>query len=156
MKYPVVISRVWFACVLAVIAPISALAQPDWNSNGSGMIQGELIYPSNVILAQRVCAMHLETEQETCIETKQDQAQYSLPVQAGIYKVFAIACKQRYGAKQTCVDGYRDDRAYYNAFVQCGLTYQCQQQITKNEPIVVTVKPGMKVNGVNPHDWYTP
>ena len=156
MEFKGVIQSVVLACTF--VSAGSVWAQSLANRplpNRRGTIQGELIYPSNVILAQRVCARHVETAQETCVETSQNQARYSLAVQSGIYQVFATACKRSYEREQKCVDGYGDQHAYYNAFVQCGLTYQCLQQTTDNSPILIKVDSGMTIEGVNPHDWYS-
>ena len=74
---------------------------------------------------------------------------------AGTYHVFTTACTKIYPIEKACADGYNDQRAYYNAYVDCGLTYQCQQKITINDPVSINVRAGMTRTNVNPHDWYT-
>ena len=147
-------------CVLPISAVVIGFvpdvkAQPSPVPTDQGLIRGELIYPSDILAAQRVCAVHQKTDEETCIETAQSQAQYSLPVQSGAYQVYAIACERFYDTAKICMDGYREFRAYYNTFVECGLTYHCSQQTKDNTPIWVKVPVGQTIDGVNPQDWYT-
>ena len=51
----------------------------------------------------------------------------------------------RYGA-----DYAKDYRAYYSKFVKCGMSVDCQD----HTPIVVRVKSGETVSGIDPMDWY--
>ena len=132
-----------------------AKAQPSSVAEDQGIIQGELIYPSDTLAAQRICAVHQQTAEETCVETTQSQTKYALQVPSGAYQVYAIACERFYDSAKRCMDGYRQYRAYYNAFVKCGLTFQCSQQTKDNTPIWVRVPAGQTVDGVNPQDWYT-
>jgi hypothetical protein len=132
-----------------------SLAQERLAQEYLGTIYGTVIYPSEVLLAQKVCAVNLQSKQETCTETRQGQRSFSLQVTPGTYHVFSKACRQSYRDNEFCKHEYRDQRAYYNQYVQCGLTYACQQKIRNKSPIPVLVKLGETVKGIKPHDWYT-
>jgi hypothetical protein len=71
---------------------------------------------------------------------------YKLAVPPGEYHVFAqLPDPAKYGA------GYpRDYRAYYSKFVKCGMSVDCRD----HSPIVVKVKSGATVRGIDPQDWY--
>lgn len=116
-----------------------------------GTIQGTLIYPSDVLPSQKICAENVANRNEYCTQTREEQTSYTLQVPLGIYHIFALECSEYYGEKVFCQDRYLDERAYYNEYVKCGLTARCR---CTNRPISVTVKPGEIVKGVNPHDWY--
>ncbi len=118
-----------------------------------GTIQGTVIYPSDILPAQRVCAVNTQTRGAYCTETGEEQSQFSLPVRPGTYHVYAIACRDYLGQPGTnCQNRNYDDqiRAYYDEFVTCGLYANCGSKL----PISVTVRAGETVTGVSPHDWY--
>lgn len=126
----------------------------DARPNNSGTIQGTLIYPSDFIPAQKVCAVNIQTKKMLCVETKQDQKTYSLEVPTGTYNVFAVACQESYRTEKTCSDGYGTKRAYYNENIRCGLTYECSKKPGSQRPIPVKVNAGKVLQNVNPQDWY--
>jgi hypothetical protein len=67
-------------------------------------------------------------------------------VPPGDYHVFAqLPDPARHGA-----DYAKDYRAYYSKFVTCGMSVDCKD----HTPIVVTVKSGETVSGIDPQDWY--
>lgn len=138
--------------IFAGIIPLASSAQTP---SAQGRIEGTLIFPSNVLPAQQVCATQVQTEEVFCVETQQSQSHYTLQVPSGVYQIFTMACTQIYPTQQSCIDGYDDKRAYYNAYVQCGLTYQCQQSVTINRPVSIDVLAGDTQQNINPHDWYT-
>lgn len=154
MKIQLLFSSVTSACLLILINTFITLAQTQ-GQNRNGSIQGTLIYPGDILLAQKVCAINVQTKQTVCTETKQSQANFSIQVQSGTYYVFANACNKTYSRDKLCSDGYSKERAYYNTYVQCGLTYQCTQTVKVNSPIPVRVNSRHIVKGIKPHDWYT-
>lgn len=152
MKSSAIISLV--SLVLAGLTPMGAFAQRT-TPEEPGTIKGTLIYPSYVLPAQQVCATQVESQKVFCTETSQNQSQYSIQVPSGAYHVYTTACSKVYTTEQTCADGYDTKRAYYNAYVECGLTYQCQQKVITNDPVSINVLAGVTQSNVNPHDWYT-
>lgn len=122
--------------------------------SGYGTIQGELIYPSDVLPAQKVCAEDILVEKSYCTETRQNQESYRLQLPSGVYRVFAVACKVKsYEEDILCQDGYSDKRAYYTDFAICGITAECEEA-TSGYPIPFRVKPGNNLLDINPQDWY--
>lgn len=113
-----------------------------------------MIFPSDVLPAQKVCAVNVQTKQTICTETKQSQVNFSIQVQAGTYHVFANACNGYYEKDKLCSDGYGKESAYYDTKVKCGLTAQCDQTIRVNSPIPVRVNSNEIVEGIKPHNWY--
>lgn len=154
MKIQLLLSSLISACFLILANTLVALAQTQEQSQ-PGTIQGTVIYPSEILLAQKVCVANIQTKKNRCIETKQSQVNFSIQVQPGTYYVFATACNKSYRKDKLCSDGYSKRRAYYNIYVQCGLTYQCTQTVKVNSPIPVRVNPKQIVSGIKPHDWYT-
>ena len=118
-----------------------------------GIIQGELSFPSDFLPGQKVCAKNLDTQKVSCIETRQSQQRYSLEVNSGRYVVYAQACNQSYRTDVVCRDGYLPRKAFYNAYVRCGMTAQCVRAGYRTVPFQVT--PGEVVSNINPQDWYS-
>ncbi len=108
-----------------------------------GRISGSLGYPSEFLPAQVVCAETLTGVEVDCITTLDGQSVYELEVPPGEYYVYAELKKDMGGA----LDSYR---AYYNVFVECGLSVECDS----HENIVVKVESDSDTTGVNPVDWY--
>jgi hypothetical protein len=126
----------------------AASAPPD-----AGVIEGSLSYPSEFIPPDMtICAENLATKQIYCtnkhLKAKQYKYKvgYKLTAPPGDYHVFAqLPNPAKYGA------GYpKDYRAYYSKFVQCGMIADCLDHF----PIVVKVKRGETVSGIDPMDWY--
>lgn len=119
-----------------------------------GTIEGTVIYPSEVLHAQKVCAEDITTGAEYCTETGENVGTYRLQVPPSTYYVYAIACQNYMRTPGIiCPVGNYDEtiRAYYNEFVTCGLHQGCESDAL----IPVTVTAGETVTGVNPHDWYS-
>ncbi len=128
-----------------VTSPAASLA-PAPSTATTGIITGALGYPSEGIPKDmKVCAENQATKTETCtnqqitINAPQPHPGYSLTVPAGNYFVYANvpSADPKY-------------RAYYNVFVTCGLKFECKD----HTPLVVSVKAGQTVTGVDPQDWY--
>jgi hypothetical protein len=134
-------------CLL--LSPSSGLAAAPQ----SGVIEGSLSYPSEFIPPDMtICAENLATKKLYCTRKHlkgkkyQYKVGYKLTVPPGDYHVFAyLPDPVKWGA------GYsKDYRAYYSEFVNCGQTVDCKS----HAPIVVQVKSGETVSGIDPQDWY--
>jgi hypothetical protein len=129
----------------------------------TGTLEGTVIFPSDTLPAQRICAEAIDTDPQAsptpiiCTETAEGEEEFTLAVPAGTYEVFAQRCQQSYEDRQFCSDGYVDERAYYNEYVACGITYECSLEISQqtNFPIPVQVESGQTIPNISPHDWYT-
>jgi hypothetical protein len=136
---------IWVICLL--LSPCPGLAAPQ-----TGVIEGSLSYPSEFIPDDMtICAENLATKKIYCtdkhLQSKKYQYKvgYKLAVPPGDYHVYAqLPDPARYGA-----DMPKDYRAYYSKFVKCGMSVECKD----HTPIVVTVKNGATVSGVDPQDW---
>jgi hypothetical protein len=120
---------------------------------GGGVIEGSLSYPSEFIPDDMtICAENMATQEIFCtnkhLEGKKYRYKvgYKVEVPPGDYQVYAqLPDPARHGA------GYaRDYRAYYSEFVKCGMTEKCPS----HAPILVRVKSGQTVRGIDPMDWY--
>jgi hypothetical protein len=118
-----------------------------------GVIEGSLSYPSEFIPPDMtICAENLATKQLWCTDKHlkakkyQHRVGYQLEVPPGDYHVYAyLPNPARYGASYS--KGYR---AYYSEFVKCGMSADCPS----HAPLVVKVKSGETVSGIDPQDWY--
>jgi hypothetical protein len=119
----------------------------------TGVIEGSLSYPSEFIPDDMtICAENQATKKIFCTNKHlkgkkyKYKVGYKLAVPPGEYHVFAqLPDPAKYGA------GYpRDYRAYYSKFVTCGMNADCFD----HAPIVVKVKSGETVSGIDPMDWY--
>jgi hypothetical protein len=141
---------------LCLILVAALLLQPVADAAATpqvGVIEGALSYPSDFIPPDMViCAENLATKQiySTHRHLKSGKYQYKvgyrLEVPPGDYQVYAqLPDPTKYGA------GFpKDYRAYYSEFVKCGQTVDCKS----HAPIVVTVRSGETVGGIDPQDWY--
>ena len=110
--------------------------------NNVGIIEGSLSYPSESIPPMNICAEDINTKEQFCTTEHLKNSKYlfgegykiSAPV--GQYYVFATVGK------------LGDYRAYYSKF-QCG-----NGKGTTHDPIMVEVKTGETVSGVDACDWY--
>jgi hypothetical protein len=140
------------AIVLFTIASTysAANAQPL-----NATFRGTVIYPSDILPPQKVCAENIRSKQIFCTETKQGGKEFSLSVVPGTYQIYALECQKLYRQSIACRDGYRSQRAYYNQHVICGLTYQCGQKFPKPQPLNVKIAAGQTISKIQPHDWYS-
>lgn len=127
-----------------------ALAEAASEQEATGIIEGLLTYPSEVLPELTICSENVVTQETHCTnenkiivheETpKYTGTGYQLEVPVGQYVVYAY---------QTDVE--EASRAYYSEFVECGLDVQ---KCDSHEPIVVEVTAGEVVRAVHPADWY--
>ena len=138
---------IWLVCLLLAPCPGAAAApQP-------GVIEGSLSYPSEFIPDDMtICAENLSTRKIYCTNKHINARKYrykegyKLTVPPGAYHVYAqLPDPARHGA-----DYSKDYRAYYSEFVKCGMSVKCKS----HAPIVVKVKSGETVRGIDPQDWY--
>lgn len=108
-----------------------------------GFIEGHVRYPScTPPVDLHVCAEALdgsESLRTRKLRFTKDGYAYAIPVSAGLWRVYA--------ATHSILPGYR---AYYSRAVRCGLSVEC----VDHTPIVVEVKAGEVVSGVDPDDWF--
>lgn len=109
---------------------------------GAGFIEGSLSYPSDFIPPMTICAEEIVTKKQYCTtehikNSKYKYGQgYKLSVPVGNYYVFATT------------EGLGNYRAYHSE-ARCGETGG-----KSHDPILVEVRPGINVGGVDPCDWY--
>jgi hypothetical protein len=154
MKNQILISSILgsFMSIGCGISP--AIAQSERQPQNA-TLKGTVIYPSEFLPSQKVCAENVQTKQLFCFETKQEQTDFSIPVRTGTYEIFARACTKSYKQKIICRDGYRPQRAYYNKFAKCGITAECERKFKNDRPIVVRIRSGQTITNIKPHDWYS-
>jgi hypothetical protein len=119
----------------------------------AGVIEGSLSYPSEfipddmTISAENLATQKIySTNKHLNAKKYQYKVGYKLTVPPGDYHVFAqLPDPAKYGA-----DMAKDYRAYYSEFVKCGMSVNCKS----HAPIVVKVKSGETVRGIDPQDWY--
>jgi hypothetical protein len=138
---------IWLICLLLAPGPGAAAApQP-------GVIEGSLSYPSEFIPddmtigAENLATKKIySTNKQVNANKYQYKVGYKLTVPPGEYHVFAqLPDPAKYGA-----DYPKDYRAYYSEFVKCGMSVDCKS----HAPVVVKVKSGETVSGIDPQDWY--
>lgn len=107
----------------------------------SGILEGSLGYPSDLIPRLVVCADNLVSGDRYCTDTRLESDRYTygvgyrLEVPAGTYHVFARESQLH---------------AYYSPAVACGLKLDC----TDHQPLSVTVLAGQTTTGIDPIDWF--
>lgn len=129
------------------VTPEPTLAtSPTVVQGRTGTIEGSLSFPSEGIPDDlEVCAEDTTTKQALCTNQHLKDAKYKygegyqLEVPAGSYYVYAQTPSYQSGYK-----------AYYNEFVTCGLSVDCQS----HKLIEVSVEASSFVTGIDPEDWY--
>ena len=107
-----------------------------------GTISGPLSYPSDFIPNDlKVCARNLETGQVNCGSQRRGN-RYTLSLEPGRYHVWS----------QTQNEHFRGYKAYYTPGAACGWNKKC----ANHTPSVVTIKPGVTLDGIDPGDWFAP
>lgn len=113
---------------------------PTATGQGTGMIAGNLSYPSEWIPPLRVVAFDSATMAvEAFVDTQENDSIYTLPLPVGTYYVVAYT-----------MDGGL--AAGYTQSVLCGLTVAC----TDHSLVAVQVLANMSVTDIDPGDWYAP
>jgi hypothetical protein len=117
-----------------------AAAETQSAVSANGTIRGHLIYPAEVLVAQRIVAFDTASMTKVAeVSTVQGQSTYELSVPAGDYYVVAYT-----------LDGKLS--AGYSQAVPCGLSVDC----TDHSLIAVHVDGGAVLENINPQDWYAP
>lgn len=123
---------------------------PSMNDNSemsaeNGTIEGTLSYPSQFIPEDmQICAEDTNSADKYCTDEHIADSKYTtgfgyqLDVPAGTYNVYAY------------LQSDPEYRAYYNEFVTCGLSVDCES----HQVIDVEVEAGETVSGIDPGDWY--
>ncbi len=153
MKNQILISIL--VSLISIAATVSSSIAKSDRQSQNGTFQGTLIYPSDYLPAQKVCAKNVKTKKLFCVETKQQQTDFSLSVKAGTYEIFARECIKSYEKDLVCRDGYLPRRAYYNEHAKCGITAECAKKFKHNRRILVPIRSGQTIANIKPHDWYS-
>ncbi len=112
----------------------------------SGVVEGSLSFPSEYIPTDlTVCA---ETESGNKVNCSTEQIKdtrftngvgYSLMLPVGDYYIYSVS------------DSFNPNyKAYYNEFVECGLSVNC----SSHNNILVNVSEDETVTNIDPIDWY--
>jgi hypothetical protein len=124
--------------------PAAFLALAIASPNGSGTIEGALLFPAcDTPQDLEVCAEDTKGKL-TCtskLRVLDHTLAYALEVPAGEYRVFART--------ESSLPGVR---AYYTEAVRCGMDVSCED----HTPLFVTVKAGAHLTKVHPADWEEP
>lgn len=130
---------------------IVSLPELKVSAQGTGTLTGVLSYPSDYDFPRMiVCAEAVNSKRIHCTDKRVPQRRrhrvgYKLTVPAGSYYVFATIVNG-----EEPVESMRGYKAYYSEFVKCGLTVKC----TSHEPVIVTLRAGQTLAGIDPGDWY--
>jgi LysM repeat protein len=108
-------------------------------SASTGLISGELSFPGERIPALTIFAIRIDNGKNTfySIETGEDQSNYSIRVDPGVYQLLAYAGEFASG---------------YTQSVKCGMDAQCQDHSLSS----VVVEAGAVLTAVDILDWYAP
>lgn len=153
MKNQILISIL--VSLISIESTISSSIAKSERQPQNATLQGTVIYPSDYLPPQKVCAENVQTKRLFCSETKQQQRDFSISVKPGIYEIFARECKKSYQKDILCRDGYLLQRAYYNEHAKCGITAECAKKFKRNRPILVRIQAGETIAKIKPHDWYS-
>jgi len=110
-----------------------------------GVVVGEnLMFPADKMPALRIVFFSTDYMPVSSTDTAPGQTSYSLELPAGSYHVVAYALGG---------DGFNAGTAGgYTEAVTCGLSVSCND----HHLLLITVKPGEKLTGINPNDYYAP
>jgi hypothetical protein len=108
-------------------------------SASTGLITGDLSFPSEQIPALTIIATRIDNGKNTyySIQTADGQSSYALRVDPGVYNVVAYA---------------GDFAGGYSEYVICGLGINCGD----HDLLPVSVQAGDMLSDINPGDWYAP
>ena len=104
----------------------------------------QLMFPADRMPALRIVFYNADYVEIAYTDTAAGQNSYSIDLPAGTYHVVAYS-KGGDGFTAGTAGGYTEA-------VPCGLTAACND----HRLILITVKPGDKLNGINPNDYYAP
>jgi LysM repeat protein len=112
---------------------------PNPQSASSGLITGNLSFPSERIPSLTIIATRIDNGVNTyySVQTAENQSSYALRVDPGVYQVLAYA---------------GDFAGGYTEYVVCGLGNNCGDHALR--PVVVQA--GDTLANINPGDWYAP
>lgn len=131
----------------AVSETATASADPPIPPGPPGSISGAFSYPSDYIPEDIVaCAEDVATGRETCsgrTVIRGNRANYTLSLPPGRYNVYARSADAP------------GKKAYYSTSVVCGGGAGGEAACTDHTPVVVIVRSGDRLKGINPQDWYT-
>lgn len=128
----------WFFCffVISFTAFTGQLDDTLAQSRGT-WVSGRLIYPSEFMPGQKVCAVSVSDEREVCTYTRPDETKFRLFLPTGDYFFYAQV---------------EENRAWFTSFdLECG--YPCRNNTV--HAILVEVDGRAGLNGICPCDWYT-
>jgi hypothetical protein len=113
---------------------------PTVTESATGMIAGNLSYPSEWIPPLRVVAFDSATMAvEAFVDTQENDSFYTISLPVGTYYVVAYTMDGGLGAG-------------YSQAVLCGLTVAC----TDHSLVAVQVLANMSIPDIDPGDWYAP
>lgn len=112
----------------------------------TGVLSGQLIYPSEFLPPQRVVAFDVTDPMVNYSIEVTSVATYSLEVPVGTYVVLA------YLIDPVSLGATPGLSAAYSKAVLCGLAYGCDD----HGLVPVSVEAGETVSGIDPTDWYLP
>ena len=128
--------------------------------NKLGSISGYLIYPSDFIPGQNVCAKEQRTNQEFCVSTTDGQETYKINnLPQGSYKVYVQSLNTNNLNKKPL-----ENLVYYNQYVvDCMMkdydTPSCLGEAVPSSYHTniysVEIKDGNNLENINPWDWYS-
>ena len=110
-----------------------------------GVVVGEnLMFPADKMPALRIVFYSTEYLPVATTDTAPGQNSYSIELPAGSYHVVAYSLGG---------DGFNAGTAGgYTQAVPCGLSVNCND----HHLLLIVVKPGEKLTGINPNDYYAP
>ena len=112
---------------------------PNFQFASTGLITGDLSFPSEHIPALTIIATRIDNGKNTFYSTQtvDGQFSYALRVDPGVYQVVAYAGNYAGG---------------YTEYVTCGLGANCGD----HDLLPVLVQAGDVLSNINPGDWYAP